>query len=224
VIHFRPGTSDERVLKEVIERHCYRRASTAFDVERGERWLDLGANIGAFALYCVQRGATAECYEPEPSCFKLLRKNAPQFKCINAAVTASKEKQVCFNVSSDTKQHTRGTIYELNRYRNVDSVKNLWAGKFLAPPGRRFDGVKMDIEGSEGLILDRWLLPRCNKLVLEYHTSRDASVENLARRLREIRKRFKQVAYPPEYDRAIAGGATQFNSFFDRLIFAWEPR
>lgn len=220
MIHFRVGTSDERVLKEVIERHCYRRATSGFDVEKGERWLDLGANIGAFALYCKQRGATAECYEPNPECFRLLKKNVSKFSCYNVAVTAAKVSQVPFSVSSDNSQHSRGTVFELNRYRPVDSVDNLYAGQLK----KKFDGIKMDIEGSEGPILDRWLLPPCSKLVLEYHLSRDSSVANLKQRLENISSHFKQVACPPEFRRVIASGEKTFKSFFDRLIWAWEPR
>src|SRR5690349_1246697 len=92
IAYYRPGSSDEDVLKEVIDRHAYRRKKDGFEVELGERWLDLGANIGAFALYCRLHGARAVCYEPEPDCFSILEKNAPGFEKFNFAVTDKKEK------------------------------------------------------------------------------------------------------------------------------------
>lgn len=89
---------------------------------------------------------------------------------------------------------------------------------------QQFDGVKMDIEGSEGELIDQWLLPKCNKLVMEYHSSRDKSIENLRRRLEVLRGRFEVVSYPPEYDRIIAaGGNTSYEgnqlTYFDRMVF-----
>ncbi len=82
----------------------------------------------------------------------------------------------------------------------------------------------MDIEGSEGALIDEWLLPRCNKLCMEYHTSRDSSVEKLRRRLEILKRRFETVAYPPEYDRIISRGRndsyeSDHLTFFDRMIF-----
>src|SRR5437867_2566152 len=84
--YYRAGTSDERVLEEVLG-GIYRRKKLLFDVEKGEHWLDLGANIGSFALYCRLHKATAACYEPDPECFKILLKNAPDFPCYPMAVT-----------------------------------------------------------------------------------------------------------------------------------------
>lgn len=78
--HYRPHTSDERVLREVITKAAYRRTTLGFDVRPGEVWLDLGANIGAFALYCKTKRATAVCYEPDPDCFELLSLNVPEFE------------------------------------------------------------------------------------------------------------------------------------------------
>lgn len=217
-VHYRPG-SDERVLTEVLDRGIYRR--TGFDVMPGEIWLDLGANIGAFALYCQSRNAVARCYEPEPECYRLLCLNVPDFDKVQVAVTASREPMVPFFVSNKPDVHSRGTIYPVNRYPESDRVPNMWSGELC---NKFYDGVKMDIEGSEGSILDEWLLPVCSKLCLEYHTSRDQSIDNMRRRIDQLHKHFKVVKYPPEYDRAMNSGNQRFKSFFDRMIFAWDPR
>src|SRR5262245_12504074 len=78
---YRPGTTDENALIEVLVKRAYRRPSIGFDVRAGEHWLDLGANIGAFALYCKARGASAACYEPLADNFAILLKNAEPFPC-----------------------------------------------------------------------------------------------------------------------------------------------
>lgn len=211
---FRMDTTDERVLKEVLEKRCYRKVRIGFDVEEGEHWLDLGANIGAFALYCKLRGAKATCYEPEPACFELLRLNVPEFHCGQAAVTDSLEHSIPFYMPIDEENLCRGTVLPMARTREVSQVLNVPMIKFR---DIEFDGVKMDIEGSEMEILDRGVLPNCEKLVLEYHTSRDSSIENLKMRIAFLKSKFREVDYPPEFDRLIREG--EGKPYFDRLIF-----
>jgi FkbM family methyltransferase len=208
-------SGDELILREVLERKVYRCPALHFDVEAGERWLDLGANIGAFALYCRERGATAVCYEPEPTCFALLIQNVPEFVCLNMAVTARNDAAITFYTSQHRANHARGTVHKVRGYAQVQ-VPNLWAGRLADD----FDGIKMDIEGAEGPILDAELLPKSKKLVLEYHTSRDDRVEALARRLAFLRSRYARLKYPRELDRAVEQGLAHYKSWFDRLIFA----
>jgi FkbM family methyltransferase len=229
-IHFRKGehepSSDEQALAEVLEKKAYRRVRSGFDVKPGERWLDLGANIGAFALYCRLRGATAVCYEPDPECFEILKLNAPDFELHNAAFTAFEGATVQFRTSNNPDNRYRGTVMAggvkvPERYIELPPVKNVFAGTVA---NEVFDGIKMDVEGSEGPLLDLSLLPRCSKLVMEYHTSRDASVAHLKKRLRLLRKSFDQLKYPVAYDRAIEQKLKEYRPRFDQLIFAWSSQ
>lgn len=236
-IWLRRGTnepsSDEQAAEEVLVKKAYTRKGHGptgfkFDVLPGERWLDLGANIGAFAVYCRARGATAVCFEPEPGCFKLLQKNAAGFRCYQLAVTASHEKQLAFCKSKNPENNYRGTVLPVENYIGVEPVNNLYAGELEgytgSVNGNSFDGIKMDIEGAEGEILDNWLLPRTKKLVMEYHTSRDTSLVNLARRLGHLLDRFHTVKIPQLFLRAIEGDLKGFPPRFDQLIFAMEPK
>lgn len=223
VAQYRPDTSDLFVLKEVITNRIYRRKKIGFDVEKGERWLDLGANIGAFALYCKIRGARAVCYEPDPACFKILQQNVPEFPMWQKAVTAHRATTIPFWKGRLQSNHSKATsIPSANLPRHPNgTLPNIYAGSLIH---LHFDGIKMDIEGSEGELIDQWLLPRCNKLVMEYHSSRDKSVENLRRRIETLRSRFEVVSYPPEYDRIIAVGINESYegnqlTYFDRMIF-----
>lgn len=222
--HYRPNTSDLFVLEEVITNRIYRRKKIDFDVQPGERWLDLGANIGAFALYCKLHQATAVCYEPDPDCYALLRQNVPDFVCHPVAVTNRHEPELPFWKGKLHPNHSKATaVVSPNLPRHpLGALQNVHAGCLL---DQEFDGVKMDIEGSEGPLLDEWLLPRCNKLVMEYHSSRDKSVDNLRRRLETLKQHFEVVSYPPEYDRIIAAGSnTSYEgsqlTYFDRMVFA----
>lgn len=211
-------SSDERALTEVIQQHCYRRVRLGFDVEPGEHWLDLGANIGSFAVYCKLRGAVATCFEPEPTAFEILNKNAKGFQLYHKAVTAARTVSIPFYVPGNNWDHYRGTIYQVRGYK-FTQVPNFWAGDLKKL--KKFDGIKMDIEGSEGVILDQWLLPPVEKLVMEYHTSRDSSGVNLARRLKILRKHYKHLHYPKMFDIALAKGQTLIRPRFDRFIYAW---
>ena len=220
-VFYRTESSDERVLREVIEKKCYQRRSAGFDVERGERWLDLGANIGAFAVYCALRGAQAVCYEPEPECFKILNKNVPEFTLYNTAISALPNGALNFYSSPLAANYYRGTLIAPRSVKKVSQIKNKHA-KFLC--SQKFDGVKLDIEGSEGPLLDQWLLPRCKKIVFEYHTSRDTSMANFSRRMKQLRKRFEHVFYPAEFDRALERGDETYKAWNDRVIWAWGSR
>lgn len=220
-MYYRPGTSDERVINEVIFNHIYRRQRARFDVWPQEHWLDLGANIGAFAVYCLIRGATAECYEPDPECYEILKLNVPELQCHNVAVTNKMTKSVQFWKGRLQNDHYRATAYPTKGLPDHPDkyLINKW-GKFLLHT--ECDGIKMDIEGAEAGILDeQWIPNSCRKLCMEYHTSRDPSIANLARRLDYLKRRFRHVSYPPEYDRLIAAGVDT-KTYFDRMVFAWS--
>lgn len=231
-IWLRKGTnepsSDEQAAQEVLVKQAYTRKGHGptgfkFDVELGEKWLDLGANIGAFAVYVRSRGAEAVCFEPEPGCYRLLQKNAQGFRCFQYAVTASRVAQLTFMKSRNPQNNYRGTVLPVNGYIEQPPVNNLYAGDLGEYTGRvngnSFDGIKMDIEGSEGALIDNWLLPRCNKLVMEYHTSRDASIENLRRRVGILQDHFKVVKIPSLFMRVLEGDSKGFPPRFDQLIF-----
>jgi FkbM family methyltransferase len=216
--YYRPDSSDERIFTEVIEVRIYRRKKIDFDVERGERWLDLGANIGAFALYCKIRGAVAECYEPDSDNFEILRHNVPEFKCHRTAVTVHHAAKIPFYQGRALHNYSRATAFPspgLQPHPEL-MLANIHAS---ALTNQEFDGVKMDIEGAEFGILDANLLPKCRKLVMEYHSSRDASADNLKRRLEYLQSKFPIVSYPPEFDRIISAGVAT-KTYFDRMIFA----
>jgi FkbM family methyltransferase len=220
----RPDTSDEKVFIEVVTKASYRRKKAHFDVEPGEHWLDLGANVGAFALYCHTRGATCTSYEPDPNCYEILEKNVASFtkgkksgfQLRQMAVThLEKSATIALHVHSNRSNHSRNSCLELRGGRAV-AVPHRWAGH---PDIQRewWSGIKMDIEGSEFGILDKKLLPPTGKLVLEYHTSRDDDADRLASRIEYLNHTFPNVHYPPELDRLIAAGGSA-KTFFDRLI------
>lgn len=153
--------------------------------------------------------------------------NAPAFTTHRAAVTARNSSMVTMYNFSRRPSQLQASEFS-SYWRAVgnprqrtpqEEVPNMCA-ESLTRMG--FDGVKMDIEGSEGPILDAGWLPRCRKLVMEYHTSCDTSVENMRRRLDFLKRTFTHVAYPREYDSVMGRGVDQFKPYFDRQVFAWS--
>lgn len=223
-VNFRRKTSDLDTIVEVLINEGYANEKLAFDVEPNEVWLDLGANIGAFALYCKRKGAVAHCFEMDHDCFLILKRNVPDFHCVEGAVVARSDTEtIPYYVSKNPLNQWRGTVVHTDRSKMEDEARH--RAKVLLAPGcfaSAYDGVKMDIEGAEMDILDQWALPKCNKLVLEYHTCIDSSMENLKRRLNEVRKYFRDVFHDPVFDPVFKRGDAHFAPEFDTLIFAKE--
>lgn len=236
--YYRPGTSDDSVLHEILDTHWYRQAKMGFDVLPGEHWLDLGANIGGFALYCWLHFATCTCYEPQPDNFALLDKNfrhVPGYKLHKSAVTHHNCRTAPFyrgrSPTDFARYTTDPTIYPVQQIKRLGSspateqteVANIWAGlSCFTSPKKIWDGVKVDIEAAEHGILDAGLIPKCKKLVLEYHIRKDPSMANFRRRMAVLRKHFKTVHYAPSLDKGYPGD--KYPGAFDRMIFCMDPK
>jgi FkbM family methyltransferase len=190
-----------------------------FSVEAGETWCDWGAHIGAFALFAQSRGATCECYEPLPSNFALLRKNVPQFKCYQTAISHLHEPEVTLWTSLKPHNHYRGTLIPREGHPQV-TVKNTHASALM---GQEFSGIKCDVEGEEGPLIDAWLFPKAQKLCMELHLSRDSSRSNLLRRIRILEHHYRHVVYDEQIAQLIKRGKGTGHAF-DPLVFCWGLR
>jgi FkbM family methyltransferase len=218
-VRYRPDTSDERVLKEVIDGQCYRKAMLGFEVEEGEHWLDLGANIGAFALYCHFLGATADCYEPDGENFEILCKNLQGLKGFtahNSAVTVHEADTIQFYKGTRADDRYRYTAIKSTRPYAI--VPNIHVSQLFKDRGyNQWDGCKLDIEGSELLMLDDEWCPPARKVCMEYHLTKDPCMKNFRRRMKFLRSQFRTVSYIPSLDQKYEGD--KYPGFYDRLIF-----
>ena len=75
----------------------------------------------------------------------------------------------------------------------------------------------MDIESSEFGILDDKLIPNCEKLVIEYHITKDRDFNNFDRRMDYLRSIFEIVHYMPSLDRFNRND--KYPGSFDRLVY-----
>lgn len=125
-VSYRVGTSDEEAMRGVLDAECY--LTPGFDVVRGERWLDLGANIGMFSVFCEARGAHAEAYEPDEGCFELLKRNTLHTLCTKAFVSDQKDPFLPLFVSPKTRSHWRGTFLPVEQFEPIGYVDNVYMG------------------------------------------------------------------------------------------------
>lgn len=195
---YRTDNSDLKTFKEVLGQNTYERKN--FKIESGEKWYDLGGNVGAFTLLACFKGANVRVYEPDPNCCKMIEKNLQlngfNAEIINKALVSDKRKDA--------------VLYSgLNKSSWRNSLEKNWMGnnKGRIVECLNFDEeveddvcVKMDIEGSEMPILET--TERVfKKLVYEWSFDIDKRLKRLwsvldrQKDIYEIDYREKEVRY-----------------------------
>jgi FkbM family methyltransferase len=135
--------------------------------------LDVGGNLGYFALVELQAGAKKViAVEPVPSTFKLLARtleNYPQAEVLNLAISDSQEPLKLYvatkqNVTSSFKQLILESGHELAQEITVKS-------KTLKDIADQYpiDMVRMDVEGHEYRILSDRIPDQVESLCIELH-------------------------------------------------------
>lgn len=142
-----------------------------FEIEAGDRVVDCGANVGAFAVWAARAGASVDAYEPHPETFEWLRRNTDglEVRCVRAAVVAvaPAEGGVALEAgsASDT-HHAVGDPSGGGRSIEVPAVS-------LADAiGEGCDLLKIDCEGAEFDLLGATpaeALRRARRIACEVH-------------------------------------------------------
>lgn len=234
---YRPDTTDAKALVEVVDQKCYEHDLFDFHVLPGEHWLDLGGNIGSFAVFCWIHGATCHSYEPENNCYAILKANMdairlltpPQlrqrFWSFQTAITNSTRPELPFFKGTDPNDHYRASILPPVTQRRVQSLRNThasllmggWKEHTSSKKAQPYSGIKMDIEGSEFGLIESGLVPPADKLVIEYHFSHDRSMRNFRKRVKLLKKLYKEIYYIPSLDQKYPQDT--FPEMFDRYIW-----
>lgn len=167
----RPGTSDKTAITEVVKKKSYERKD--FKIQPGERWLDLGANVGAFSCYALKQGAeVVGAVEPIKENARLAAYNLHLngwglVPVLELAVVDdhNQQDQISMGIANTRYAQWRHSIYKQNAKRRVQ-VPTVQFSQLL----NGVDAVKMDIEGAEIAILslvEDWRDVR--KLTFEWH-------------------------------------------------------
>lgn len=216
-IFYRENTTDLNCIREVMTKNVYEHKKLGFFIKKGENWLDLGGNIGAFGLFCDSKGATCTSFEPIEENYNVMKKNYKDKKglrCENFSVTNSTESKLSFFKGNKDSDRYRFTTKKKSEKFFEGNFNNVHASIF---DGIEFDGVKIDIECSEFGLLDDRLIPKCNKLVMEYHISKDRDFKNFDKRMNYLREIFDMVYYMPSLDRFSRD--EKYPGAFDRMIY-----
>lgn len=144
VKHFRPGTSDEYIMREL-------KYYEGYEVYEDDLLLDLGAHIGIVSDYFLRKGIwRTVCVEANKDNFELLKKNMePWYErapiCYNRGVTSSMYEH-CLELHI-SKGNTGGHTTKPTRGRDIEYVKPIRIQDLLNEYKPTI--LKMDIEGSE---------------------------------------------------------------------------
>lgn len=159
------------LLRENHYRLLFDPANRDESLAEGDVWLDIGANIGAFAIRASDFVKRVVAVEPEPDNLQCLLRNMELNSVTNvdvvpAAINGGPESSVSLALSNTfSSTHRIGTIrgrksIEVRAYHIDDIVFTYGVNK-----------IKMDCEGSEAEILEVMTFKPIQEIIFEYHFS-----------------------------------------------------
>jgi FkbM family methyltransferase len=170
-VYLRRRTRDVDILAEIFTAGSYEPPTQVEPLLRGPlRILDLGANVGLFGLYALQRwlGSTVESFEPDPENYALLERTAAPHARWRIHDTAVSNNADPIRFAIGQYAEGRAAIEEDH------AITVPCADLFTFTGSRRIDLIKMDIEGGEWPILTDARLAQLpvRVLVMEWHEYR----------------------------------------------------
>ena len=190
----REGTSDKKTFDEVIVRNVYEKK--IFKILKNEHWIDLGGNVGAFALNAISKGATVDIYEPDPLNCKMIEKNLKlnnyNGNIINKAVVSGSQKKMTMYVGNNM-QTWRNSLYK-NWGNQKFTVECINFQKVI----KEDSNVKMDIEGAEMSILEAMeKFPK--KMVFEWSFDIDGRIKRYKNVIDKMKKNYPILKYSNQF-------------------------
>ena len=157
-------------------------------IDPGITVVDIGANIGAFALYAAKKGAgQVLAYEPNGASFRCLEQNVlgNRLKSVIQAKRLAVTGQAGRTVRFPAEASMYGRIAEAGRAGGLESVETTSLARIVesdAPQG--IDLLKIDCEGAEYDILlgAEAALAHVREIRMEYHDGRPRELVELFRR------------------------------------------
>jgi FkbM family methyltransferase len=143
----------------------------------GDRVIDIGANIGVYALWAARKGAVVMAYEPAPLTFRHLVANTrrrPSVTPVNAAIVGAVPPDEKIRLYLHHQWSTRNTLLgrEIGSGEPLASYVDVAAIGIDAVLDVGCDVLKIDCEGAEYEILagaSDSALRRVRRLVVEFH-------------------------------------------------------
>ncbi len=200
----REGTTDSKVIAEIVDRRTYQHKRLGFDIVPGDVWLDLGANVGIFSCFVMARGGTVYGYEPEKNNFRILKENIKRTKSEYGTGKSKVFREGVSTTTGSVKLYL--TKNPENKYRHTiipkkgrDTVTiQVKSMEEILTRHPDINAVKMDIEGIEIDILENfngWKKYGIAKLVFEYSFDFDPSIPRFAKIISNLKKYFRTVHF-----------------------------
>ncbi len=216
---------------------CYRRNSSRYDIEirswqdlttawvvllggeyriekKDRRIVDLGANIGLFAIYVnsINPGARILSVEPFPDTYQSLVNNVERLELGSRVTTrqlaiSNLEGAVRFDSSPDIPSYCRQIAKEDNSSQQIEVPSRTLDSFFNELEFDEIDFVKVDIEGAEYDVFEsasEQTLRRSKRYGVEYHSAG----------LDPIEQKFEKAGFRLTYQpKAGSSGVAEFTRF-----------
>lgn len=193
----RPGTTDLAVINEASILNPYL-APGHVQIRSDATVVDIGANIGDFALQAAQLCSAGRVFAVEPVSehVRMVEENVRlngmrNVTCVQSAIGATDGTiSVRLLGNRSTTRQGEGA---------AETVRVVTLERFLAEHGlEQVDLLKMDCEGAEWDILPaaEAVLPRVRQIAMEFHSARGWTPDSLATWLRERGYRVSHTAGP----------------------------
>lgn len=165
------GLGQEGLLAENHYRKLFQPAFRVSSLTKNDIWLDIGANIGAFAVRAAEFVAAVIAVEPEPNNLQLLEtnlrlNNVENVEIVDAAVVAHNRPTETLALSN-----TFSSTHRLGKIRGRDTIEVRAEDIDVLVFEHHVNKIKMDCEGTEVEILERMDLELIDEIIFEYHFS-----------------------------------------------------
>lgn len=162
------GPDQRAVANTVVEVAAGEYGAPGFEIVAGERVIDCGANVGAFAVLAASAGAEVTAYEPHPSTFEALERNTAglSVRCVRAALVAEVASggTIAFAAGPGADTH--------HRVGGTGPTIEVPAVTLATAIGDGCDLLKLDCEGAEFELLTATSpesLRRARRIACEVH-------------------------------------------------------
>ena len=171
VFKARHNSLDAFVLYEIWRYQTYREA----EIRRGDVVVDIGANIGGYAVLAAKSGAMVIAYEPVPETYQLLSNNLIINNCRNVKIYNAAVGSEIGDVTMNVNQQAAGldSIYQTFSSTKKIKVPSIDLHEiFVRNKLKKIDVLKIDVEGAEYDILLNARpsdMRKIRTITMEYH-------------------------------------------------------
>jgi FkbM family methyltransferase len=177
IVHHGPGDSPLFIFNEIFRQRCYTRRGF-YRPHPGDTVMDLGANIGLFALYLQARapGIRVHCFEPATQTRRRLEHNLSANglgEDVSVYPLAVSDRERAAGLQQGRNSGVRSLFKNPNATAGVEIVQCVGLGEALELCGAtHVDLLKIDVEGSEVEIVEGaedHVWDRIARVALEFH-------------------------------------------------------